>query len=253
MKVIRHIPNLLTLLNLFCGLVALHLLYNGHLNGAVWLIALALVFDFSDGFAARLLHAKSAIGRELDSLADIVSFGVVPGVAMFQMIQLGQNVWEISSPAYLPYVAFLIPLFSALRLAKFNVDTRQTVNFIGLPTPANAILIMSLLPQISRSGLSPLFPLNDYLFYFILHPLTLVSASVMLSLLLVLPVRLFSLKFSGFAWKPNRHRYIFLMTAVVFVSLFFFTGVFFVILSYFVISLLSPFAFKTDTQNEIQR
>jgi CDP-diacylglycerol--serine O-phosphatidyltransferase len=129
----KHIPNFITTLNLFSGCVAVYLAFEGNYQGAFVAILLSAVFDFFDGFAARLLKAYSPMGKELDSLADVVSFGVAPGAMVFSLLATaGMNEW-------LPFIGFLIPVFSGLRLAKFNIDDRQTSSFIGLPVPANAI------------------------------------------------------------------------------------------------------------------
>ena len=250
---LRFIPNLLTLLNLICGALSIHFFYHGFFMQGFWLVMIALLFDFSDGFAARLLNARSDIGRELDSLADVISFGLAPGVAMFHLVSLGQEVYHHPLPSFVPFVAFLIPAFSALRLARFNIDRRQTSYFIGLPTPANALLIVSLFPLITRDHLSPLFPLNDYLFYFVLNPWLLTSATILPSVLLLFPVKLFSLKFHTYGWKDNRHRYLFLGLSAILAGLFWFTALPFIILLYFIISLLSPFAFKHLENHEVHR
>ena len=129
----KHIPNFITCLNLFSGCVGVYLAFQGNFQGAFIAVIVSAVFDFFDGFAARLLKAYSPMGKELDSLADMVSFGVLPGAMVFSLLsKTGISEW-------LPYVAFVIPVFSGLRLAKFNIDERQTSSFIGLPTPANAI------------------------------------------------------------------------------------------------------------------
>ena len=140
----KHIPNLITCLNVTSGTVAIYAAFHGHLYLAAWLVILAMVFDFFDGFAARLLHVKSEMGKELDSLADMVSFGVMPSVMAFFLIRdLGYSGGELfavnSWQGALMYVPFLVPAFSAYRLAKFNLDVRQTHSFIGLPTPSNAL------------------------------------------------------------------------------------------------------------------
>ena len=121
----KHIPNFITCLNLFSGCVAVYLAFNGHHEGAFIAIMLSAVFDFFDGFASRLLKAYSPMGKELDSLADMISFGLAPGAIVFSLLST-TGVGE-----YLPFVAFLIPIFSGLRLAKFNIDDRQTSSFIG--------------------------------------------------------------------------------------------------------------------------
>ena len=142
----RNIPNFITTLNLFSGCIALVFAFNDNLLLTAWFLGFAAIFDFFDGMLARILHVKSPLGVQLDSLADMVSFGVVPGAIMFQLMENSQtkpfnyffdiNLWS--------FLAFLIPIFSALRLAKFNIDDRQTDSFIGVPTPANALLFASL-------------------------------------------------------------------------------------------------------------
>jgi len=144
------IPNLLTSLNLLCGVIGIVFTFNQGLTEAFYLILLAAVFDFFDGFAARLLKVKSDFGAELDSLADMVTFGVLPGIMLFQYLSISQGnyftpIYERSTgDLIVSFIGFLVPIFSALRLAKFNIDTNQTSHFLGLPTPANAIFIGSL-------------------------------------------------------------------------------------------------------------
>lgn len=151
-RIIGFIPHLFTLGNLLCGCLAIKYAFEWDLVMAAYLVGIAAVLDFFDGFLARLLKVSGDLGKQLDSLADIVSFGVVPGMVMFQMIKLSLifQYKDISSGDTVlyhetfPLIAFFIPLFSALRLAKFNIDSRQTDSFIGLPTPANAIFIVSI-------------------------------------------------------------------------------------------------------------
>src|SRR6201992_858548 len=140
-RVKKHVPNAITCANLFSGCIGIVLAFKGELIGASYAIFLSAIFDFFDGLASRVLKSFSGIGKDLDSLADMVSFGVLPAVIMYQLFLEAHQIDKVSS--WLNFAAFLIPVFSALRLAKFNVDTRQAENFIGLPTPANAILIAS--------------------------------------------------------------------------------------------------------------
>ncbi|RZK73966.1 MAG: CDP-diacylglycerol--serine O-phosphatidyltransferase, partial [Pedobacter sp.] len=133
----KHIPNAITCANLFSGCIGIVYAFNGDLKTVAFFVILSGIFDFFDGFVARLLKVKSEIGKELDSLADVISFGFLPGVIVFQLL-------NIENSGYLPYLAFLIPVFSAYRLAKFNLDTRQTEEFIGLNTPMNTFFIISL-------------------------------------------------------------------------------------------------------------
>jgi len=140
MKIKDHIPNFITLLNLFAGLLSIYYGMINELQFAGMMIFVAAVFDFFDGFTARLLNAKSAIGVQLDSLADMVSFGVAPAFLLFHTIEFSIELTGISTWEYLPFIALIIPLFSALRLAKFNIDEEQQTSFIGMPTPAIAIV-----------------------------------------------------------------------------------------------------------------
>ena len=168
----RHIPNALTCMNLFSGCIACVMAFHANFEMALLFIVIGAVFDFFDGLAARLLHAYSNIGKDLDSLADDVSFGVAPALIVFSLFK------EINYPDYLsflanwlPYAAFLIAVFSALRLAKFNNDTRQTTSFIGLPVPANALFWASLIAGCK--------PIASY------HPLLTLALVCLLSWLLV--------------------------------------------------------------------
>src|SRR5690606_38540813 len=187
----KHIPNLLTSANLFSGCIGTMYAFNGDLKSVAFFVVLSALFDFFDGFAARLLNVKSAIGKELDSLADMVSFGFLPGIVMLML--LSQS--DYTSP-YLPYFGFSITIFSALRLAKFNIDTRQTEDFIGLNTPMNTLLIVSL-PFIQKD-----YPgiINSTAF--------LVALIIVLSWLLVSEIRIFSMKFSSLSWNQNKIKYI---------------------------------------------
>lgn len=195
MKVFRHLPNALTAGNLVCGVY-------GILHAADWALLLpaycvwaACVFDFFDGFSARALHVSSPIGKELDSLADVVSFGVLPGLTLFYtMQQAGLDIFA--------YSAIIVPVASAFRLAKFNVDTRQAEGFIGLPTPANALLLTAL------PAIEPLVNLRGATGF------VWVGIAAISSWLLVSPIRLFALKFKTFAWKGNEIKFTFLLLAV---------------------------------------
>ena len=193
----RHIPNFITLLNLLSGCIGIAMIMEDRLLAAVAFIWIAAAFDFLDGFAARLLKAGSAIGKDLDSLSDVVSF-VLPALILFVMI--GQH----SPHPALPYAGFSVALFSALRLAKFNNDDRQSEAFIGLPTPANAILISSF-PFIA----------SRYQLVFFENPFFLAALAFLLSALLVSGIRLFSFKFKGFGFAQNWEKYCFLGLCVV--------------------------------------
>lgn len=206
----KHIPNMMTLGNLLCGCLAVFCLMKEELNLAGLFVLVALFLDFFDGFTARLLGVSSPIGKDLDSLADMVTFGVVPGFFMFWMMlqSLGLGLRETdftaltrNSSDLTSFCAFLITLFSCLRLAKFNNDTRQTQGFIGMPTPANTMLVASLalLHQSDPSYLAGLF-----------HPAYLLLLTGLLSYLLVSEVPMLALKFKTFGWKGNEFRYLLL-------------------------------------------
>jgi CDP-diacylglycerol--serine O-phosphatidyltransferase len=196
----KHIPNFITSLNLFAGCIGVWLAFQGNYQGAFIAILISAVFDFLDGFAARLLKAYSPMGKELDSLADVVSFGVVPGAIVFSLLS------EIALHEWLPFLAFIIPVFSALRLAKFNVDERQTSSFIGLPTPANAIFWGGLV--FSFSG------------FLLTNVWVLIGLALVFSYLLVAGLPMFALKFKNTAWKKNRIQYIFLIGCVIILAIF---------------------------------
>ncbi|MEQ7801261.1 CDP-diacylglycerol--serine O-phosphatidyltransferase [Pedobacter sp. ASV1-7] len=217
----RHIPNAITCANLFSGCIGIVYAFNGALETAAYFVLLSGIFDFFDGFAARLLHVKSDIGKELDSLADVISFGFLPGVVMFQL--LSQS--DFSSP-YLPYFGFVITAFSALRLAKFNIDTRQTEDFIGLNTPMNTLFIVSL-PFIQK----------DYPEIIGSAPL-LVGLIVLVSWLLVSEIKIFSLKFSSTSWAQNKIKYIFLILSVLLVAVLKFAAVPLILVMYIGLSVL---------------
>ncbi|OGX84289.1 CDP-alcohol phosphatidyltransferase family protein [Hymenobacter glacialis] len=200
----KHLPNAVTCLNLLCGCLALTNIFAGKLEIGAYFVAVAAVADFLDGLVARALRVSSAIGKDLDSLADMVSFGVVPGAIFFEL--LTRSVKSGGLPEWVPYVGFLVSIFSALRLAKFNNDTRQTTSFIGLPTPACTLVVASL-PLILAYDQ---FGLSD----FILNPWLLLGLTVLLSGLLVAELPLFALKFKNLRWADNRRRFMFLLLAV---------------------------------------
>ena len=224
----KHIPNLITCLNLFSGCLGIVFAFQGNLIFASYAIAIAAVFDFLDGMLARLLKAYSDIGKELDSLADMVSFGVLPAIIVYQLFLQAPQLDNIS--VYLNYTAFLIAIFSALRLAKFNVDVRQAENFIGLPTPANALLIASL-PLIIADG-------NPFLSSYIMNPFFLFVFSLGMSMLLVTEIPLISLKFKNLNIADNLFRYILAFSAVLLVLLFKFAAVPIIIFLYFILSII---------------
>ncbi len=244
MFILRHVPNLLTLGNLFCGcLAAITLIESGDFITAAWLVILAAIFDFLDGFAARLLHVSGDLGKQLDSLADMVSFGLVPGIIAFKLLQLG--LVDSSLPSELAYVGLFVTLMSCLRLAKFNIDTRQTDQFIGFPTPAITLFWLGvpffLLESSALETMS--FGVDAWLAGGSRIWLV-VGLSIVTGLALHAPLPLLALKFKSFTLKDNFLRY--LLVALVLVGMiggyFVFGNPFqplpIVILLYFVISVI---------------
>lgn len=222
----KHIPNAITCLNLFSGCVGITLAFNGQLIYAGYAIIVAVVFDFFDGLAARLLQVSSPIGKELDSLADMVSFGVLPSIIIYEMLQ--ESPVLLFGDGWLKYIAFFIALFSALRLAKFNLDTRQSTIFIGLPTPACALFILGL-PHIAMSK-------SLLISAYIQNPVILIILTLALSFFLVAELPLMSLKFTDFGLKNNAYRYILLVVSLVLLVLFQFSALPLIIILYIVLS-----------------
>ena len=197
------IPNLLTLSNLLCGtFAALSALVYDNLEWAFWFVVLAAVFDFFDGFAARLLHQSSPIGVQLDSLADMISFGFVPAAVVYTMTTRSMGEGDTLLRDAFAFICFAMAAFSALRLAKFNIDETQHEEFCGLPTPANALFFTSLGLISAHTGFDFGGPV-------------LICIVPAMAWLLISPVRMFSLKFQGFGWRGNAIRYLFLALCVV--------------------------------------
>lgn len=216
---IRHLPNFLTCCNLICGCLGIVFLLENRGVPAAYFVWAAGLFDYFDGFVARLLKVSSPIGKELDSLADVVSFGVLPALVMYKLIG------EHSTSEVLPYIGFTIAAFSALRLAIFNIDETQTDSFKGLNTPANTLFITSL----------PLLPpaMGEWLY----QPWLLVGITLVFSLLLVSRIEIFALKFKNFTWADNKIRFTFLLLAVLLLAVFQVTAIPFIILLYIGLSL----------------
>lgn len=224
----KHLPNAITCLNLFSGCLGIVFAFQGNLQWAGYAILIAAILDFFDGMLARLLKAYSAIGKELDSLADVVSFGVLPSVIIYQLFLLAPQIDSVS--VWLNYSAFLIAVFSALRLAKFNIDERQSDQFIGLPTPANALLIASF-PMIIAEN-------NLFFVNFILNPYFLFIFSLGMGILLVAEIPLISLKFKTFKLSENILRYILIFSSLILLLFFKFAAVPIIITLYFLISFI---------------
>ncbi|MFI5149363.1 MAG: CDP-alcohol phosphatidyltransferase family protein [Bacteroidia bacterium] len=282
MNLKAFVPNSITCGNLLCGCLGIVFAFQGNLIWAAYMVGLAAFLDFFDGLAARLLGVSGEFGKQLDSLADMVSFGFLPGVVLFQLISISMLQHTISHlelgnlfngdmqannpyPVWLPFCGFLVTIFSALRLAKFNIDSRQHDSFIGLPTPANTILICSIplflhLPspdvvgtpaplsifKLAINAVEPSSSLSGY----ILKPWFLITLTVLQSFLLVAPVPLFALKFKNFGWKGNELRYIFILSSLALLIIFLYLAIPIILFLYIVLSVINNLLNKS--RNEIQ-
>ncbi len=228
----RNIPNFITCLNLLFGCIAIILIFKNRLADASWMIVYAAIADFFDGMAARLLKAHSPIGKELDSLADVVSFGVAPGMMLYGLIATPPFNW----------IGLLIPIFSALRLANFNIDTRQTYYFIGLPTPANALFIASFPLIISHDSYWQtvyLSNINFSVWFF-------VGIAIACSAIMVSPLKLLSLKMKDTSWANNKPRYFLVLLSFISFLLLDYTAVPIILVLYIFLSLLSKKSFESS-------
>jgi CDP-diacylglycerol--serine O-phosphatidyltransferase len=271
MGIKKHIPNMITCGNLFCGCLAIVCAFKGDLVWSAYLVGIAAVLDFFDGFVARLLKVGGELGKQLDSFADMLTFGVVPGVVMYKMLVLsfelmgmrGQPRCDIPNNCDYPFcsdhhytifalVAFLITIFSAVRLAKFNIDTRQTNSFVGLPTPANSILICSFplildLRNVNLLAYQRSFMPTSWNTYglsiispnIVLNPYFLIGLTILMSYLLVAELPLFALKFKNLGWPDNKIRYSFLIISVILLILFQFIAIPFIIFLYIIMSVIN--------------
>lgn len=234
MHIRNNIPNAITLLNLLSGSVAIVMAFSGSLVVAGWFIILAAFFDFCDGLVARLLDAKSGIGAQLDSLADVISFGLAPSVIIYLMLADHPNLPSLTAGnvGLVPFTAFLIVIASAYRLARFNNDPGQELVFSGLPTPSTGLFIASLPLVLKRYHDSAWLP------DLINQPFFLLAVTVLLSWLMVSRLRIFSMKFKSFTWAENRSRFILLGTAPLLVLLLQCLAIPVIIILHIVLSLL---------------
>ena len=229
----RNIPNVITSLNLLFGCIAIVDVFKNHLAEASWMIVFAAIADFFDGMVARLLKAHSPIGKELDSLADVVSFGVAPGMILYQLIGTSPYNW----------VGLIVPVFAALRLAKFNIDTLQTFYFIGLPSPANALFIAAF----------PLIITHDIYWHSVYYSNIsfavwfFIVVALVCSALMVSPLKLFSLKMKNVSWESNKTMYILLIISLGLFIVFGYTSVPLIMVLYIIFSLLSKKSFDSPS------
>ncbi|VAV85733.1 CDP-diacylglycerol--serine O-phosphatidyltransferase [hydrothermal vent metagenome] len=240
----RHIPNFVTLLNVFCGSVAVIFAVNGNMKLTALFVFLGVFFDFFDGLLARKLKVQSNLGLQLDSLADMITSGLVPGLVMFHLFNLAGPDWielsanqsitglSMSSNSFLPFFGLFITLASAYRLANFNIDENQTDAFIGLPTPANALLILSL-PLIME------YQSSDIMNAIILNKWFLIAVTLISCYLLNANIKLLALKFKNWSFKDNASRYILIILAAILIIILHFAAIPLIILVYIIISLLN--------------
>ena len=244
MDIKKHIPNIITLLNLFCGCIALVFAFQQEFLLAFYFVCLGIFFDFFDGFFARLFNVSSPLGLQLDSLADMITSGVVPGIIMFQMLlkSFGEDKiisissWD-NSVMILPFLGFIITLGACYRLANFNIDTRQTDSFIGLPTPANALFILSLPLVLLNSNIA--FITNALQNHWVLIAISIISAYIMNA-----EIPLFSLKVKDFTFKKNALQILFLASSVLLLLVFRYLGIPMVIVFYVLLSVANNLFLK---------
>lgn len=279
-RVRNFIPNMLTLGNLACGLVGIVLLLDPDnvtipYQAIGLLMVGAMAFDFADGFVARAMKATSPIGKELDSLSDLVSFGVLPGLMVYVILKVQvqtplsdiyiggdgpppspDEIDAILHPWWssaLPYIGLLIPLFSAYRLAKFNVDTRQSYGFLGLPTPANALFFLSIfLMFVERIQATDLVPRRYYSYYhatnlipfgsdpfnWLHQPFVLIGLTLLFSVLLVTEIPLLAMKFKDYSFRNNWPRYVLILVSITLLAIFWFRAIPLIIVCYFIFSFI---------------
>ncbi len=209
----KHIPNIITLSNLFAGCLATVFAFKGDPLTATWFVMAGAVLDFLDGSAARILKAGSPIGKQLDSLADLITFGMAPAAVMFHFLHTSLVYNQSGMENVLPYLAFFLVVFSALRLGKFNIDDNQSDTFTGLPTPANALFLVSLPLALSASGSETL--LSGFFEWLSGCHHCLLAWTAMQCFLLISPIRMFSLKFKKPGIAANSVRYLFLAGSLI--------------------------------------
>ncbi|WP_111708733.1 CDP-alcohol phosphatidyltransferase family protein [Lutibacter citreus] len=236
----KQIPNILTLLNLLSGTIAVIFAVNNDLVTAAYFVFLGIFFDFFDGFAARLLNVQGELGKQLDSLADVVTSGVVPGIVMYKLLQTEKSLtvfntefhsWKTEELDILPFLGLLITLAAAYRLAKFNIDERQSSSFIGLPTPAAALVVLSL-PLITAFGS------YDFVISLIENKIFLIVITIILAIIMNAEIPLFSLKFKNFSFKNNKIQIAFLAITLLLCILLKFAAIPVVIIVYVLFSLI---------------
>jgi len=232
MNIKKHIPNLITLINLFCGCIAVVFVSESNYEMAFYMVCLGIFFDFFDGFFARLFKVSSPLGLQLDSLADMVTSGVVPGYVMYTLFVKSANPHDVIGSAFIPFLGFIVTLGSCYRLANFNIDTRQTDSFIGLPTPANALFILSLPLVIEFSDSLMVFEILTN--HWVLLGIALCSAYVLNA-----EIPLFALKIKKFNLKDNALQIVFLLISLVMLIFLHYIAIPLIIIFYVLLSVVN--------------
>lgn len=232
MNIKKHIPNLITLINLFCGCIAVVFVSKSNYEMAFYMVCLGIFFDFFDGFFARLFKVSSPLGLQLDSLADMVTSGVVPGYVMYTLFVKSANPHDVIGSAFIPFLGFIVTLGSCYRLANFNIDTRQTDSFIGLPTPANALFILSLPLVIEFSDSLMIFEILTN--HWVLLGIALCSAYVLNA-----EIPLFALKIKKFNLKDNALQIVFLLISLVMLIFLHYIAIPLIIIFYVLLSVVN--------------
>lgn len=232
MNIKKYIPNLITLINLFCGCIAVVFVSESNYEMAFYMVCLGIFFDFFDGFFARLFKVSSPLGLQLDSLADMVTSGVVPGYVMYTLFVKSANPHDVIGSAFIPFLGFIVTLGSCYRLANFNIDTRQTDSFIGLPTPANALFILSLPLVIEFSDSLMIFEILTN--HWVLLGIALCSAYVLNA-----EIPLFALKIKKFNLKDNALQIVFLLISLVMLIFLHYIAIPLIIIFYVLLSVVN--------------
>jgi len=232
MNIKKHIPNLITLINLFCGCIAVVFVSESNYEMAFYMVCLGIFFDFFDGFFARLFKVSSPLGLQLDSLADMVTSGVVPGYVMYTLFVKSANPHDVIGSAFIPFLGFIVTLGSCYRLANFNIDTRQTDSFIGLPTPANALFILSLPLVIEFSDSLMIFEILTN--HWVLLGIALCSAYILNA-----EIPLFALKIKKFNLKDNALQIVFLLISLVMLIFLHYIAIPLIIIFYVLLSVVN--------------
>jgi len=261
-----NLANILTSANLMSGIFSILFAVSGNLELAVFAIFAGAIFDFLDGFAARLLKTSGELGKQLDSLADMVTFGVAPGILMMVVLTIDFINFQVTEVevqqsfanwmnslvnlkndlSFLPFAGLIIPFFSIFRLAKFNLDTRQTTSFIGLPTPANT-LFFTTFPLVLIYGDVSASPFSQFMF----NPYVILSLIVVMSLLMVSEIPLFSLKVKNLKWKDNQIRFPFLLISLAIICVFWLWSIALIVILYLIMSFIENTFIKKKENNEI--